>query len=94
MIGQEGKVVPSMITAVEWTERKLCIREQIEAVEPEEGSLESKDLCHFLSNALEILRALKKFHKSLREEDQKSYSQQITSRPSSVKSILVIWKSR
>ena len=60
LIDRGGETDPSTTTDKDLSERKLSRSEQIEGEKPKEGSLESNDLCHTLSNALEMSRATTK----------------------------------
>ena len=71
MIVKEGDVEPSTITDIEWSERKLEIREQSEGGKPKEGSLDIRPRCQTLSKAFEISRpTTKDSPKSVKEEAQ------------------------
>ena len=72
LIDRGGETDPSTTTDKDLSERKLSKREQIEGEKPKEGSLESNDLCHTQSKALEIISSttIKDSPKSLRAEDQ------------------------
>ena len=96
MIGKGGDVESSTITEIEWSERKLDMREQSEGGKPKKESLDIRPQCQTLSKAFEISRSTTKDSSvsQRRGPDIRNVRKEITCRSCLVKAVVVVrWKT-